>query len=105
MTPVVVLGNDDGHTNNDDDDGNAAVEATRKSKHSKDFKAGDMKWIFPRLKELGLTMEEVNQYRNHYNRGNLSALRREKASDFLMELDRKDSETRRHFDAWRNDDG
>lgn len=88
-----------------DDDGNAAIESTRKAKHSDDFTAGDMKWMFPRLKELGLTMDCVNAYTDACNRSRLSGMRKEAAQDLLKGLGDAGSDIRRHFDAWRMQNG
>jgi len=88
-----------------DDDGNAAAESTRKAKQSDEFKAGSMRWMFPRLKELGLTMDEVNAYTDACNRSRLSGMRKEAAQDLLKGLGAAGSDIRRHFDAWRMNNG
>jgi len=85
----------------EDDDGNAAVETSRKAKHHKDFTDGNTKFIFPRLKAIGLDVEMVNDYLVIHGRPRLSATRREKANDLLIGLEAHGSEIRNHFDAWR----
>jgi len=89
----------------EDDDGNAAVEARRKAKHSQDFKDGKTKFMFPRLKEIGLTMDEVNAYTDHCKRPRLSGLNKADADKLLAGLSASGSDIRNHFDAWRANRG
>ena len=81
------------------------AEAERKAKHSPDFKEGKLKFIFPRLKELELTMEEVNDYTDAFDRPRISGMRREQAQDLLKGLETPGSDIRNHFDKWRKDRG
>ena len=89
----------------EDDDGNAAVEARRKAKHSPDFKDGKTKFMFPRLKEIGLTMDEVNAYTDYCKRPRLSGLNKGDADKLLAGLSASGSDIRNHFDAWRANRG
>lgn len=84
----------------EDDDGNAAVETSRKAKHSKDFKDGGLKWIFPKLKELGLEYEVVSRYTEAYRKGRLSAMDKAEVERLLVGLSDGRSVTRKHFNAW-----
>ena len=89
----------------EDDDGNAAVEAQRKAKHSRDFKEDKTKFMWPRLKELGLDPEEVNNYVVAFKKKRLSALTKKDVDNLLDGLALAGSEIRNHFDAWRANRG
>lgn len=89
----------------EDDDGNAAVEAQRKAKHSKDFKEDKTKFMWPRLKELGLDSELVNDYAVTFKKKRLSALSKEEVERLLTGLSDGRSVISKHFKQWRADRG
>jgi len=76
------------------------VETSRKAKHSKDFKDGGLKWVFPKLKELGLEYEVVSRYTEAYRKGRLSAMDRAEVERLLVGLSDGRSVTRKHFNEW-----
>lgn len=80
----------------------AKADAERKAKHSPDFKDGKTKFMFPRLKEIGLTMDEVNAYTDYCKRPRLSGLDKGDADKLLAGLSASGSDIRNHFDTWRN---
>ena len=88
-----------------DDDGNAAAEGQRKAKHSKDFKEDKTKFMWPRLKEIGLDSKEVNDYVVTFKRKRLSALSKTDVDTLLDGLAQSGSDIRNHFDTWRENRG
>jgi len=84
-----------------DDDGNAMVEMERKAKHSPDFREDKTKFMWPRLKELGLDPEEVNSYVVAFKKKRLSALTKKDVDNLLDGLALAGSDIRNHFDTWR----
>jgi hypothetical protein len=88
-----------------DDDGNAAAESQRKAKHSKDFKEDKTKFMWPRLKEIGLDSKEVNDYVVTFKRKRLSALSKTDVDTLLDGLAQSGSDIRNHFDTWRENRG
>jgi len=89
----------------EDDDGNAAVEAQRKAKHSPDFKEDKTKFMWPRLKEIGLDPALVNDYVVAVKNKRLSALSREEVDRLISGLSDGRSVTSKHFNEWRVDHG
>lgn len=85
----------------EDDDGNAAMEARRKAKHSEDFKNGDTKFMFARLKQLKLEYEEVSAYTEKCRKGKLSSMDRQEVTRLLDGLSDGRSAIRKHFNEWR----
>jgi len=85
----------------EDDDGNAAVESQRKGRHSRDFKEDKTKFMWPRLKEIGLDSELVNDYVVTFKRKRLSGLSKKDVDTLLDGLAQTGSEIRTHFDTWR----
>ena len=83
----------------------AKADAERKAKHSPDFKDGKTKFMFPILKEIGLTMDEVNAYTDYCKRPRLSGLNKGDADKLLAGLSASGSDIRNHFDAWRANRG
>jgi len=94
-----------GICNEEDDDGNGAIERRRKAKHSQDFKEDKTKFMWPRLKELGLDPEEVNNYVVAFKKKRLSALSKKDVDNLLDGLALAGSDIRNHFDAWRANRG
>ena len=85
----------------EDDDGNAAVESQRKAKHSPDFKEDKTKFMWPRLKELGLDQKEVNDYVVTFKKKRLSALSKEEVERLITGLSDGRSVTSKHFKDWK----
>lgn len=96
-----------GICNEEDDDANGAITRRRKSEHSEDFKNGKTKHQFPRLKELKLDREVVDQYVQHVYRNKetgktkrLSMLNKREVDLLLDGLSKADSPVRQRYNEW-----